>query len=183
MPDDKLEIIRAQFIQGQAPAGSILAKVLEGIPEADVQKLKQKAAEGMLAVELQKMVMANKFQASTVDIDDFIRTVRKLEETLGGKITTSYKTSTKVETASGETTIHVKKGCFIATAVYGSPDHPSVLILRRFRDERLETNAPGRAFCSLYYRLSPRLAVSVFFRGRARKTMRTFLDWLCRSLS
>lgn len=183
MPDDKLDLIRTQFIQGQAPAGSILAKVLEGLPEADVHKLKQKAAEGMLAAELQKMVMANKFQASTVDIDDFIQGVRKIEEAVGGKLTTSYTANTKIETASGETTITVKKGCFIATAVYGSPDHPNVLKLRRFRDERLETNAPGRLFCSFYYRLSPRLAGSVFSRGRARKTMRTFLDWLCRLLS
>lgn len=67
--------------------------------------------------------------------------------------------------------------CFIATAAYSgkgigesekgrigeshrftvSPVHP-VNILRRFRDEYLLTNTPGRAFVAAYYRISPPVA-------------------------
>jgi hypothetical protein len=49
-------------------------------------------------------------------------------------------------------------GCFIATAAYGSYLHPKVAELRAFRDQYLMTNAPGRFFVSIYYRLSPPVA-------------------------
>lgn len=51
-----------------------------------------------------------------------------------------------------------KSGCFIATACYGDYDHPDVLALRRFRDDRLLPSPAGRALVALYYAVSPPLA-------------------------
>jgi tetratricopeptide (TPR) repeat protein len=52
-----------------------------------------------------------------------------------------------------------KKGmCFIATAVYGSPYAPQVILLREFRDRVLKKSAPGRGFIQLYYWLAPAVA-------------------------
>lgn len=49
-------------------------------------------------------------------------------------------------------------GCFIATAAYGSPISPAVLLLRDFRDNFLLKTKPGEAFVAWYYKVSPPLA-------------------------
>lgn len=51
-----------------------------------------------------------------------------------------------------------KQGCFIATAVYGSPFAKEVIILQKFRDNYLEKYSIGRLFVKLYYWISPSLS-------------------------
>ena len=50
------------------------------------------------------------------------------------------------------------RGCFIATACYGSPDCREVETLRRFRDERMRLSVFGRLLVAAYYWLSPPIA-------------------------
>ena len=45
--------------------------------------------------------------------------------------------------------------CFVAKMIYGSCNAPEVLILRRFRDERLNKTYAGKIFIGIYYTLSP----------------------------
>ena len=50
-----------------------------------------------------------------------------------------------------------KKGCYVATCVYGSYDCPQVWTLRRYRDDTLGATWYGRAFIRTYYAISPTL--------------------------
>lgn len=50
-----------------------------------------------------------------------------------------------------------KKGCFVATAVYGSYNCPEVWTLRRFRDNTLDATWYGHMFIKTYYAISPTL--------------------------
>lgn len=50
-----------------------------------------------------------------------------------------------------------EKGCYIATAIYGSYDCPQVWTLRRYRDNTLASTWYGRAFIHTYYAISPTL--------------------------
>lgn len=48
--------------------------------------------------------------------------------------------------------------CFIATACWGSPDCPEVVVLRQFRDDILMRSHLGSLCVRLYYRISPPVA-------------------------
>jgi len=73
-------------------------------------------------------------------------------------------------------------GCYIATAVYGSYDAAEVLVLRQFRDECLNTTAPGRTLVRIYYALSPRVAGAFRDRPSVNRTAKRVLDRIVRRL-
>lgn len=63
-----------------------------------------------------------------------------------------------------------KKGCYVATCVYGSYDCPEVWTLRRFRDYTLDKTWYGRLFIKTYYATSP-IAVKLFGRYKWFKNL------------
>ena len=66
-------------------------------------------------------------------------------------------------------------GCFIATAAYGSYLHPSVMVLRNFRDTMLLTNTLGRSFVRWYYRTSPPIAHAIEMHPAVKPLVRSLL--------
>lgn len=69
-----------------------------------------------------------------------------------------------------------KSSCFIATAVYGSYDHPKVLTLRQFRDSTLAKNRLGRISIKVYYFIGPKLAWFVHKSKTLHDVCQYFLD-------
>lgn len=67
------------------------------------------------------------------------------------------------------------KGCFIATAAFGSYLHPHVKILRTFRDKILLRSRIGTAFVTWYYRVSAPIADKVAQKGLLRTAVRLML--------
>jgi hypothetical protein len=67
-----------------------------------------------------------------------------------------------------------KKFCFIATATYGTPLAPEVIILQNFRDDYLAPHALGEKFIRAYYRCSPWFARQI----SCRPALKLLAEWL-----
>ena len=84
-------------------------------------------------------------------------------------------------TATGEVyygnqvTVRTADACFIATASFGTFLHPSVGILRDFRDAFLIHHGVGKWLVDLYYTLSPPLADIIAGSAMLRSTVRMLL--------
>jgi len=66
--------------------------------------------------------------------------------------------------------------CYIATAVYGSYDCQEVLVLRRYRDEKLLTSKWGRLLVKLYYKISPSISNKLRHRATLSRLAKKILD-------
>ena len=75
------------------------------------------------------------------------------------------------------------EGCYIATMAYGDYNHPQVMILRQFRDERLLTNWGGRLFVQFYYWISPKLVCLLKNHVRVNSLIRQLLDSIVSRIS
>ncbi|MBI2498902.1 hypothetical protein HYV88_01525 [Candidatus Woesearchaeota archaeon] len=68
------------------------------------------------------------------------------------------------------------RGCFIATAAYGTPFSEEINVLRDWRDKSLITNNFGRLFVKTYYRFSPPIAQFIENKEGLKKAVRVVLN-------
>lgn len=62
----------------------------------------------------------------------------------------------------------LRRPCFVATAVFETELHPTVCILRDFRDKVLARSSAGKRFVQIYNRIGPTLARSCLAVGPLR---------------
>ena len=94
-----------------------------------------------------------------VEPDDgwrFVRWIGDVDDV--ANVTAASTTITMNDDYSIIATFKFGKGCFIATAAYGTPMAEEIQILRDFRDEYLVTNPVGKALVDIYYTVSPPIA-------------------------
>ncbi len=82
----------------------------------------------------------------------------------------------KVQTSGPPGSSGSGEGCFIATAAYGSHAGGNGIALRKFRDQCLLLNGLGRSLIPLYYRYSPRLAMSINEKNTLKSVTRMGLS-------
>ena len=81
-----------------------------------------------------------------------------------------------VENLVAQNGLEIKdSGCFIATACYGNYNSSEVLILRKYRDERLLNFTLGKLFVRFYYLISPPLAELISKSKFSKKAIRKYL--------
>lgn len=123
----------------------------------------------------------NRFDRDTIKQLRWVATLRnKIVHEHGFKIDnmSDYKSTAKslIKKLKQMKKSKKKEGCFIATAVYGSYDCEEVLVLRRYRDQKLLTNPFGRVFVCFYYAVSPSLARRINAGGFLARNIRHILD-------
>jgi hypothetical protein len=167
-------------------AGSIIDKALSRLSAEQHDALMAKAAEEALRLEVARREQDQDQDNARRVVQDHIDTVNLLNK--DGRLT-RHSVSTDVKTGAGRMQVSSKTGptCFVATAAYGNPDHPEVVVLRRFRDDVLQHNVYGRAFIRAYWIVGPVVARVVMpfpvLRAGARLVIRPVVQIARRNLS
>lgn len=120
-------------IQGQITCFEFLAAAYAEVYNSDLKRAEEYARQAL------------SLQPNNSDMQTLLQTIQQEKE-----VFQPYQGAGHPSSSSG-------KGCYIATAVYGSYNCPEVWTLRRYRDYKLASTWGGRIFIKLYYKFSPLL--------------------------
>jgi ribosomal protein L7/L12 len=113
--------------------------------------------------------------AGLKDSVDYVNSLQEGEVAPLSKSPLNNRDTQIEEIIKGQQEQKPKTGCFIATVCYGNYDAAEVMVLRRYRDEKLMSNLPGRLFVRFYYFISPALAKQLDKSERVKRWVKTKL--------
>ncbi len=162
---------------------NLLQHALQRLEGASGQAIIETAQREALRLQVEQAERQLRRNFSQEEMDDFIsqaiRTLRQVDTKMN-KVTMRGE----FQGGTGRTEINVQsRFCFVATAVYGSPDAPEVAVLRRFREETLRPHVLGRAFITSYEWVGPHLARAAVSHPRLRRASMSLIDAIARRLS
>jgi hypothetical protein len=183
MDNKEIELFRGYLTTGQGQVPSVLGKLLDGLSDAELAKLRVAALEGKLSIELEQQRMAIRYLGARAEMNEFISAIKQYESLPNpAKSLSGIRDTREISGASGTTTVSYRRGCFVASCVYGSSSHPDVIILRGFRHAVLEQFSQGRRLSAWYYSNGLRLAKRV--NGPMQKSVIRCVLWsLCRLIT
>jgi len=161
-----------------------------GKPYIDTSDLVVNVAMGMIVAELNSAQenftpsQIDSLSAKLTQAINLIATIRRMDMSSATK-NLLLTNITNIVSSDDQIKAAIEKrssGCYIATMAYGSYEHPQVLILREYRDQKLSRSTLGRAFIKSYYAASPYFVVALKNHYRINHLIRSTLNIFIRSL-
>ncbi len=177
MADEKeKQIVKTGLHQtGGRDVSTLIDSSISSLDNERLNQLKMKAAEKALDLEIKSRELNLDYVDGKKKTEDHIETWDMLNKT--GR-TTRHTVVTEIKSSNSNMKIESKSGatCFVATAAYNDPNHPDVVLLRRYRDERLSEYRLGQWFIKKYWIHGPRIARSVENKPAIRKMAKTLIS-------
>ena len=158
----------------------LLGEALKRMSPKKQEEIVAKATDEALRLQVKQKEGDLDHEMSTSKLDDAVQAARQL-----GNSNADFEYNSEHRSEHGHVNVTVKTkntslskrvgGCFVATATFGDFSHPSVIELRKLRDQRLRKNLLGRSFIRSYYKYGPALArnieSSAFLRAACLTTL------------
>jgi len=162
-------------------SGSIISFALSSLTQSQRLRLIARASDEALRLEVKQGELHVDYVAGQRQVQKHVDAFNSLDRT--GRLT-RHVLESDIKSGVGDMRIKSTAGpaCFVATAVYGDPQHDDVVYLRSFRDNVLNRYLLGRWFVKLYWYVGPILARHVVKSALSRQSVRTLIEALVERL-
>ncbi len=149
---------------------SVIANNALGVLIEINNRAHEKAEQGAIELSTFKNTVSSIISAiDTIEILDMTIDIRS-------RFNMNKKAINDLHSQLSEHTQSSSGGCYIATMAYGDYNHPQVIALRKYRDDRLSRLILGRLFVNIYYAISPHLVRMLKNQKCLNRVIRHLLD-------